>query len=328
MHYFVTGATGFLGGHLTVRLLEVGHEVTALVPTREEAREIAEYGVRPHVGIVIDKESMRRGMRGTDGVFHLAGSRVGYKDRRTAEAVNVEGTRNVLELVRELGIPKAIHTSTLSVFSDTHGEVKDEGYRFTGKHLTAYDRMRARAHYEVALPLMRQGVPAVILLAGAMYGPNDTSVMAGILGRHVIGRVRAVSAKTAYCWAHVSDVAQAHVLAMDFGRLGEQYIVGGEPHTIRGVLGMVGELVGRSHPPIPVPPWMARTAAAVVHAGSVVVPRWRARADRLRVAAGVTYLGTDAKARAELGFDPRPLAEGLPEAIEWSLRERFEANEP
>ncbi len=323
MHYFVTGATGFLGSHLTARLLESGHAVTALVRTPDEARDLAAYGVRPHVGTVVEKESLRPGMRGVDGVFHVAGSRLGFSDRHTAEVVNVDGTRHVFELVRELGIPRVVHTSTLSVHSDTHGRLIDEAHRFTGTHLTDYDRVRARAHYEVALPLTRQGVPGVILLPGAMYGPHDASVMAGLLGRYLLGKVKAVSARAAYCWARVEDVAQAHVLAMEFGRIGQEYIVAGEPHTVYDVLATAGRLVGRT-PPVPLHPWLIRPVAAVVRAASTVVHPWRPAADRLRVAAGVTYLGSDAKARDELGFDPVPLVEGLPDAIEWLLRDRFE----
>jgi dihydroflavonol-4-reductase len=323
VHYFVTGATGFLGSHVTARLLDAGHAVTALVRTPEEARDLAEYGVRPHVGSVVEKESMRPGMRGVDGVFHVAGSRLGFADRHTAEVVNVDGSRHVFELVRELGIAKIVHTSTLSVHSDTHGQIVDEDHRFTGKHITDYDRVRARAHYEVALPMARQGVPGVVLLPGAMYGPRDASVMAGLLGRYLLGKVRAVSSSAAYCWARVEDVAQAHVLAMEFGRIGEEYIVGGEPHTVHDVLATAGRLVGRT-PPIPLPPWLIRPAAGLVHGLAAVVRSWRPAADRLRVAAGVTYLGSDAKARRELGFDPMPLEEGLPDAIEWLLRDRFE----
>ena len=136
--------------------------------------------------------------------------------------------------------------------------------------------------------------------------------------------VETVSAATAYCWAHVADVAQAHVLAMEFGRLGEQYIVGGEPHTVREVLASAGELIGRTRSPIPLPPWIVRPSASVVRALATVVPAWRLAADRLRVAAGVTYLGNDAKARTELGFDPRPLSDGLPDVMQWLLRDMFE----
>ena len=104
MHYFVTGATGFVGGYVASQLLAAGHDVTALVRTRDDARDIAAYGVRPHIGSVTDKEGMRTGVRGADGVFHIAGHRLAFSDRKTMEAVNVLGSRNVFELVRELRI--------------------------------------------------------------------------------------------------------------------------------------------------------------------------------------------------------------------------------
>jgi len=325
VHYFVTGATGFLGGYVTAELLDGGHMVTALVADRDQARDIAEYGVRPHIGTLSEKEALRRGLRHVDGVFHVAGHRIGFAERKTAEAVNVTGTRNVLELVREHGIHRVVVTSTLGVFSDTGGEVVDENHRFTGDHITAYDRIKARVHYEVALPMMEKGLPAVLLMPGAIYGPRDTSLMADVLTRYLLGRARFVSAGTAYCWAHVEDVARAHLQAMQFGRSGESYIVGGEPHTVREVLTRAGRLVGRRLPPIPLPPWAVWPAAAATRAVSAVVPPLRPTADRLRVAMGATYLGSDAKARAELGFTPRTLDEGLPGAVEWLLRDRFDA---
>lgn len=325
MHYFVTGATGFLGGYVTAQLLEGGHLVTALVGDREEARDIAEYGVRPHVATLTDKESLRRALRGVDGVFHMAGHRLAFDRRKTAEAVNVTGTRNILELVREHAIRKVIVTSSLAVHSDTGGAIVDETYRFSGKHLTMYDAIKAAVHYEVALPMMEKGLPAVLLLPGAMYGPRDTSLMADVLTRYLVGRARFVAARTAYCWARVEDVARAHLQAMEFGRPGESYIVGGEPHTVREVLAAAGRLVGRRLPPVPIPSWAVWPAAGTMRAVATVAPSLRPTADRLRVATGVTYLGSDAKAREELGFAPRSLAEGLPGAVEWLLRDRFEA---
>jgi nucleoside-diphosphate-sugar epimerase len=324
VHYFVTGATGFVGGYVTAQLLAAGHEVTALVRTREDARDIAEYGVRPHVGSVTDKEAMRPGMRGVDGVFHTAGHRVAFRDRATMEAVNVEGSRNVFELVRELSIPKCVFTSTLNAFSDTKGEVVDESHRFTGTHVSEYDRVRAMAHYGVALPHMERGTPLVTLLPGMVYGPRDHSPMAALLTRAMLGRVLAVSATTAYCWAHVMDVAHAHILAMQFGRPGQSYIIGGPHHTVREALIVAGEAAGKQRAPIAIPPWLPLIGSRIVRVAAVVVRSWRWTAERLRVAAGVTYLGDDAKAREELGFAPRRLADGLPDAARAILEEMIE----
>jgi nucleoside-diphosphate-sugar epimerase len=314
VHYFVTGATGFVGGYLTSQLLAAGHEVTALVASREEARDIAVYGVRPHVGSVTDKEAMRRGVRGVDGVFHTAGHRLMFGDRATMRAVNVQGTKNVLELVKEHGIPKIVFTSTLNAFGDTGGEVVDEGASKPDRWPTEYDEVRGAAHFDVALPMADAGLPIVTLLPGMVYGPRDTSAMAGLLARAMLGKVWAISAAPAYSWAHVMDVAHAHVLAMQFGRPGESYVIGGPAHTVREAIEVAAEAAGKKRKPVPVPPWMVAPAATVVGALARIVTPWRPIADRLRVAAGVTYLASDAKAREELGFEPRSLRDGLPDA--------------
>ena len=122
----------------------------------------------------------------------------------------------------------------------------------------------------------------------------------------------------------MEDVARAHLLAMEFGRAGETYIVGGDPHTVGEVLEVAGRFVGRRRGPLPLPPFVVWPAAVAVRLVAVPLPPLRPLADRLRVAAGVTYLGDDAKARRELGFAPRPIEEGLPDAVEWLLRDRFE----
>lgn len=314
MHYFVTGATGFVGGYLTSQLLASGHEVTALVRTRDEARDIAAYGVTPHVGSVTDKEAMRRGIRGVDGVFHVAGHRLAFRDMATMRAINVDGTRNVLQLVEEHGIPKCVFTSTLNAYGDTKGEVVDESRSKPDRYPTVYDAVRGAAHFDVALPMAKAGAPVVTLLPGMVYGPRDTSAMAGLLARAMLGKVWAVSATAAYCWSHVMDVAHAHVLAMQFGRPGESYVIGGPRHTVREAIEVAAASAGKKRKPVPLRPWLVKPAASVVGAVATVVHPWRPLRDRLRVAAGVTYLGDDAKARAELGFDPRSLADGLPDA--------------
>src|SRR2546428_13179 len=166
MKCFVTGATGFVGGHLVRHLCNAEQEVVALVRDPSRAGELSRIGARLARGDVTDKESMRAPMTGVDGVFHVAGwYKVGVKDKSPARAVNIDGTRNVLELMRELKIPKGVYTSTLAVNSDTHGQVVDESYRFHGRHLSEYDRTKAVAH-ELAESFAREGLPLVIAQPG------------------------------------------------------------------------------------------------------------------------------------------------------------------
>ncbi|HND50455.1 MAG TPA: NAD(P)H-binding protein, partial [Anaerolineales bacterium] len=112
MKYFVTGATGFVGGVLAKKLREAGHEVNASVRSPEKAKDLQALGVKLFKGDVTDKESMREAMTGVDGVYHVAGwYKVGEKDKSGGVQVNINGTRNVLELMQELKIPKGVYTS-------------------------------------------------------------------------------------------------------------------------------------------------------------------------------------------------------------------------
>ena len=161
--YFVTGATGFLGGELTKQLISKGHQAVALVRTPARASLLRTLGVQLHEGDITDRESLRAPMTGVDGVFHCAAwYKVGV-DAGEAERTNVEGTRNVLDTMRELGIARGVYTSSVAVFSDTRGAMPDESYRYAGPHLSHYDRTKWRAHYEVALPM---------IASGGILGPN------------------------------------------------------------------------------------------------------------------------------------------------------------
>jgi nucleoside-diphosphate-sugar epimerase len=325
MRYFVTGATGFIGGYVTSQLLAGGHEVAALVRSREQAQALAPYGVRPCIGDVLAKDSMRRAMARSDGVFHLAAeTRRGTRHRRYQRAVNVEGTRNVLELMRDLQIPRGVFTSGLMVNGDTGTRTVGEGYVFSGRFHSNYDRSKWQAHHEVALPMIRRGLPLTIVMPGVVYGPRDMGSFGGTLARYVLGRVPAVPTRTTFCWGHVMDVAQGHILAMERGRSGATYMICGPPQRLRAVLNMAGVLVGKRRGPLPAPWWLLRPAAAVMRGTGYLIPPVRGAGERLGVLAGHTYLGDDTRARREIGFSPRPLEEGLPDTVRALLQDTFE----
>ena len=322
MKYFLTGATGFVGGRLARQLVEAGHQVVAVVRDPARAKDLADPGIAVHQGDVTDKESMRAPMTGVDGVFHVAAwYKVGVKDKREAEATNVQGTRHVLELMRELGIPKGVYTSTLGVFSDTRGRLVDETYRYTGPYLTEYERTKAAAHYEVAEPMMAAGLPLVIVLPGLIYGPGDTSTVRRTLLQYLQGKLPMMPRESAYCWAHVDDVARGHILALEKGRPGESYIIAGPRHTFIEGMELAERITGLPAPRMRAAPGMMKAMAAVMGVVEKVAPVQEAYAsESLRAIAGVTYLGDNAKARRELGYNPRSLQEGLAETLEHEMR--------
>lgn len=321
MRYFITGATGFIGGEVARQLVEAGHDVVAIARSPERAGDLVKLGVSVHQGDITDKESMRGPMTGADGIFHVAAwYEIGIRDAARMERINVEGTRNVLELMRELAIPKGVYTSTVGVFSNTHGQLVDETYRHVDGFINAYERTKWQAHYEVAEPMIRDGLPLVIVMPGLVYGPGDTSLLGEMLIEWLQGRLRVAPGGAAYCWAHIEDTARGHLLAMEKGVPGESYIIAGEPATFAEVVQKGEEWFGIPAPRITVSPGVARALAGVLGLVEKVVPlSGTYSAEALRTVAGVSYYGSNAKARRELGFDPRPLEDGLRATVEHEM---------
>lgn len=321
MKYFVTGATGFVGGRIAQQLRGAGHKVTTLVRDPSKATHLAAAGMKLAIGDVTDKESMRMAMMDCDGVFHVAGwYKIGVKDKTQGAAVNINGTRNVLELMQEMHIPRGVYTSTLAVNSDTHGELKDETYHFNGTHLSEYDRTKAAAH-DIATEFIQGGLPLVIVQPGMIYGPGDLGPAHDLFVQFLTRKLPMIPQKTALCWAHVDDVAHGHLLAMEKGQIGENYFLAGPVHTIIEALTLAEQLSSVNAPALQAPPWMLKMMSRIMEKveQSIPVPDTYS-SEYLRVSAGVTYLGSNAKAKCKLGWGPRSLADGLVETLQSEMK--------
>jgi nucleoside-diphosphate-sugar epimerase len=321
MRVLLTGATGFVGGALARQLVAAGHSVEAVARSPEKAAELASLGLTLHRGDVTEKETLRRPMTGVDGVFHVAGwYKIGVRDPAAAVQINVNGTRNVLETMKELGVPKGVYTSTLAVNSDTNGRVVDETYRFTGRHISIYDQTKAEAH-AIAESFMTGGLPLVIVQPGLVYGPGDTSSVGATLVQFLQRKLPLLPKKTAFAWGYIDDVARGHLLAMERGQAGRNYFLAGPVHTLVEAIEMAESITGIPAPRLRASPGMLKAASALMR---VVEPVVRVPADYtaegLRVIAGTTYLGGNARARAELAWSVRPLRDGLIETLRHEMK--------
>jgi nucleoside-diphosphate-sugar epimerase len=261
-------------------------------------------------------------MLGVDGVFHLAAwYKVGHKSRGIADKINIGGTQKVLLAMNELKIPRGVYTSTLAVFSDTKGQLVDENYRFQGKHLSEYDRTKWEAHYSVAEPMIKEGLPLIIVLPGLVYGPGDTSQMGEVLKQYLDKKLPMVPQKSAYCWGHVDDIVSGHILAMEKGRVGESYIIAGHPHSFLEALKIAEKISNVKVPRMKINLGILKMMSWIMKVVGLIIPvPPNYRAESLRVTAGVTYLGDNGKAKKELGYSVRPLEEGLRETLEYLQR--------
>lgn len=314
MRYALTGGTGFVGGVLAARLRRDGHEVVALVRDRTRAHHLERIGCSFVEGDLDDGAALDRLCADADGLFHVAGwYRLGQRDPSPADRVNVQGTRNVLEAARRNGVRRTVYTSTLAVNSDTEEQVVDETYRFTGRHLSDYDRTKAEAH-DIAAAMADQGLDIVIVQPGLVYGPGDTAQTGAFIEQVVRGKRPFAPAGGGVCWAHVDDVAEGHVLAMEKGRAGESYMLAGPRASLADGLRQVARIAGTKGP-IVLPTRLVRMTAALMAVLGKVVPVPPDLAAETARAGLATYYGTPAKAERELGWSARPLEDGLRQTV-------------
>ena len=319
MKYFLTGATGFVGGRIAKLLRDQDHQVNAIVRDPNKSADLVSMGVTIFQGDVTLKESMRDAMQGCDGVYHVAGwYKVGVRDKTPGQHINVDGTRNVLELMQELRIPKGVYTSTLAVNSDTKGNVYDEAYHFTGTHISEYDRTKAEAH-KIAQRFIEDGLPLVIVMPGLIYGPDGTSLSDESLRMYLRKKLPLIPKKSAFCWAHVDDIATAHILAMNKAAPGSTYIISGPKHTIVEAFQVAQKITGIPKP-MAVPPMMLKITGFLSSLIEWLIPLPAMyTSEAMRVQSGVTYLGDNSKAKRDLGYNPRTLEAGLEETLRYEM---------
>ena len=318
MKAFVTGGSGFIGQHVVKKLLERGYEVSSLARSPESTAVLQKLGCTVVPGDITDVASMRDGMAGSDIVFHIAAwYKIGNVDWQKAEAINVGGTRKVLRLAYELGIPKIVYTSTVAVYGDTHGQLVDENYYKGGPFLTEYDRTKWLAHYKVALPLIEKGAPITIVLPGAVYGPGDTSSIGEMMREFYRGMPLLPGPEMTLTYAHVEDIAEGHLLAAEKGKPGESYILAGPAIPLGEMIDFWGHLTGKSTPLVRIPAKFVTPFAPLVGTLSKTLPLPDVYSEDAVNILGTTYIARSDKARAELGWTTRPLQTGMLETFEW-----------
>lgn len=331
MRIFVTGGNGFIGSHLVKKLLERGDTVICLVRSPEKAGELAQMGAQLVKGDITDCASLIEPLRGAEAVVHLAAVyELGPQHVRHMRAINVEGARNVLETAAELGVPKIIHVSTVAVFGNTHGLIVDESYRCNKDDMVSeYERTKWEAHYEVAVPLQLKGAPIIITQPGSVTGAGDTSPNMGQLEVYLNRLPIAMGAKSGYTVAHVDDIADGHILALERGKNGQAYILAGEAITWKKAMDLWQTLTGIPAPKVWLPGWVARVSAGALGlAEGMGVHGLPYAAEGIAMLQDYTFWATADKAKRELGWQSRPVRETFREVLEYEMKQRGQKMTP
>ena len=319
---FVTGGTGFIGSRLIALLAARGVEVRALARSQAGTKKVQRLGATPVRGDVTDPASMKEAMGGCEVVFHVAAMyEIGARYARQMKVVNVDGARNVFKTAVEAGVPKIVYTSTAAVHGDTKGKMVDETHQVPFEALrasTVYEQTKWRAHHEVAIPMIRDGAPIVIVESGGVYGPEDHSVVGGLLELYARGRLPVLPDRdTAFTLVYVDDVAEGHILTAEQGRIAESYIMGYQPLTLGQFADVWAKVSGRPKIRLKIPSALVRPSWPLMALIEKVVPVPALLSGEAARAAGTTWIVSCRKAQEELGWRPRPVEEGLKLTFDW-----------
>jgi nucleoside-diphosphate-sugar epimerase len=319
---FLTGGTGFLGLHVAEQLKALGYHVIALHRPSSDTRRLKAIGVELRVGDVSDIASLEAAVpRGVDGFFHVAGNTSLWKGARAAlERDNIGGARNAASVALSTGARRFVHTSSIAVYGLQEAPITEHSQKRGRTSWIDYARTKALGEEQV-LEVAQRGLDTVIVNPAHIIGRYDVSNWGRVIRLVATGKLPGVpSGDGSFCDAEA--VARAHVAALEHGRTGQNYILGGPNMSFLSFVGMVGELLGKPVPKRATPAFVLRAVGKL--------GEWRARKSGEEPditpegAAMVTaHVATDStRATVELGFDPRSVRTVLEEQIAWMRAER------
>jgi nucleoside-diphosphate-sugar epimerase len=237
------------------------------------------------------------------------------KARPAMYDANVRGTERVLRDALTAGVGRVVYVSTVATFGNTGGAVVDESHEHPGTYTSYYEETKHQAH-EIAVRLCAEGLQCVIVQPGAVYGPGDHSQLGNLLDQLLKGRLPLIALGGAgLTLVHRDDVAAGIVLALDKGKAGESYVLGGHVGTLREFVDTAARVAGRSAPRIEVPSGVLRAVAPLGPVIGPVLGYPPNMRELVSSADGVTFWATDAKARRELGYTTRSLEQGLRDTL-------------
>jgi dihydroflavonol-4-reductase len=317
----VTGGTGFIGLHLVSALVARGRHVRVL---DLRAPTCALPGVEYIEGSVLDPDQVDRALEGVDQVYHLAGLPGMWMPRKTDfYAVNFRGTEVVIGAARKRGIARFLHCSTESILfrgSSSEGAVADDALLPADDAPGPYTRSKVLAE-RFAMQAAASGFPVIVGCPTMPIGAHDRNLTPPTaMLRHFLGKRFQFYVDFALNLVDVRDAAAGLILAMERGKIGHRYILGGESIPLKTILQLVTAISGRRAMLIQVPGRIAETATAILEliADHVTHRPPTGTAEGVRIALRARALSIE-KAQRELGYAPRPVESALRETVAYLL---------
>jgi dihydroflavonol-4-reductase len=321
MKIFLTGATGFVGHHVALALADQGADLRLLVRKTSNLKNLEGIRGETVVGDLLEPESLRGGLAGCDAVMHVAADyRLWIRDPETMYRANVDGTRELLRMAREAGVPRVVYTSSVATMHfRTDGLVINEDTPVSLKDMVGhYKRSKFLAEQE-AIKAAQGGQQVMILNPTTPIGPNDAkpTPTGRIFVDFLNGKFPAYM-DTGLNLVDVAEVARTHVAALTVGKPGKRYILGGENLTLKQILDKMSAITGIPSPTVKIPFAVAATYAFFEEwiTGRIRGREPRATLEEVRMGRKKMF-ASSAHAQQELEFRIVPVYPAMRAAIEW-----------
>jgi len=322
MKFFVTGATGFLGTGLVNELVARGHQIHFLSRNPLKVNYFKNKNVRFFLGDVLDIVRIEKAMTGCDYVFHMAGCvKACAKKPDTFYKINVLGTKNVLKTARKLSIKKIIITSTAGIFGPSTDCIITETTIRNIDFFNEYEKTKSQAE-EIALEYARKGQNIVIVYPTRVYGPGpmtESNWTTLLIKQYSEGKWRLLPGNGSKIgnYVYIDDVVQGHILAMEKGKSGEKFILGGSNASYSDIICTIDNIQERKHRIIKVPIFLVFTLTWI----QVIVSNLFGKPPQVTsgwVKKSLNDWNTsNEKAMQVLGYKPINLETGIKKTLNW-----------
>lgn len=323
MKVFVTGATGFIGSQLCMKLASLGHQVHALYRSESKASILFHPDIHLFKGDILDSESLKNAMSGCQQIYHMAAfTDVWIKDESRIYELNVTGTLNVLNAAMETGIQDIVISSTAGVFGPSldGSEVTETSIREIDFFIE-YERTKAIAE-EKALAFAQNGMNIRIVNPTRVYGPgvlNPSNSVTKLIASYIHGKWRIIpgDGKSVGNYVFIEDAVNGHVLAMENGSPGEKYILGGDNISYNDFFRLIGEISGEKRLMLKVP------LTPIFFASNMAMLANRLTGVKPFITKGLirkfnyNWRVSSQKSMSNLGYNPTPIKECLAKTVDW-----------
>lgn len=321
MKAFVTGATGFLGSHVARVLADQGADLRLLVRSTSNLKNLTGLKAETATGDLRDAVSLEKAISGCDTVFHVAADyRLWVRDPNEMYRSNVGGTRALLEAARKNGVRRVVYTSSVATIGfRSDGQPADEDSPVSLTDMIGHYKRSKFMAEQLAMEAGRSGMQVVTVNPTTPVGEQDVKpTPTGRIVLDFLKRKFPAYVETGLNLVDVRECAQGHVAALEKGRPGERYILGGQDLTLKQILDKLGQITGLPSPKIKLPYLFAFAAGVVDEAvtGLLLRREPRATVDTVRMGKKKMF-ASSAKAERELGWRLVPVDVALRRAVDW-----------